>query len=215
MAGVVVDDDVSIGEDCLVYPNVSILARACIGNRVILHAGVRIGTDGFGFAPIEQTWKKIPQVGTVVIEDDVEIGANSTVDRATLGATRIERGTKLDNLIMIAHNVEIGEDSIIVSQAGISGSTTIGNHVTIAGQVGIAGHLDIADGVTVTAQSGVSKSLPGIGKVYRGTPAQEMHSEMRILAAIRSVPELIQTVRALEQRIAVLSAELMKLQEYE
>jgi UDP-3-O-[3-hydroxymyristoyl] glucosamine N-acyltransferase len=179
---------------------------------VIIHAGTTIGSDGFGFAPIGDTWKKIPQIGTVVIEDDVEIGANCTIDRATLGVTTIRQGSKLDNLVQIAHNVEIGENTIIVAQAGISGSTTVGRHVVIAGQVGVVGHIDIADGVTVTAQSGVSKSLPGKGKVYRGSPAQELHEEMRILASVRSVPELIQTVRDLQQRIAVLSAELKKLQ---
>ena len=200
-AGAVITDSVHIGEDCVIHPNVSILARAVIGNRVIIHAGTTIGSDGFGFAPIRGGYEKIPQVGTVIVHDDVEIGANCTIDRATLGATILGRGCKLDNLIQIAHNVEIGEDTVVAAQSGVSGSTVIGRHVLVGGQVGIVGHIEIADGVSIGAQSGVSKSIMEEGKVFRGSPAHELREELRQEAATRKLPELITTVRALEEKI--------------
>ncbi len=199
--GVVVRDDSTIGEDCLIYPNVSILDGSRIGNRVIIHSGTTIGSDGFGFAPSGKSYEKIPQVGYVLIEDDVEIGANSAVDRGTLGPTIIRRGVKLDNLIQIAHNVEIGEDTVIAAQSGISGSTVVGRHVLIAGQVGIVGHIEIGEDVTIGAQSGVAKSTLGPGKIFRGSPAREIHDELRLEAATRHLPDLIKTVRAQENRI--------------
>jgi UDP-3-O-[3-hydroxymyristoyl] glucosamine N-acyltransferase len=201
-AGTVLTKDVTVGEDCILHPNVTVLARAALGHRVIVHSGATIGSDGFGFAPVEGRFEKIPQTGTVILRDDVEIGANSTIDRATLGATVIGRGTKLDNLIQIAHNVEIGEDSVIAAQSGVSGSTMLGSRVMIGGQVGIVGHLEIADGVSIGAQSGVSKSILDKGKVFRGSPAHELREELRQEAALRRLPELIATVRALEERIA-------------
>lgn len=209
LAGTVVGKDVRIGADCLVHPNVSVLDGSELGARVIVHAGTTIGSDGFGFAPVGGGWMKIPQTGTVVIEDDVEIGANTTIDRATLGITRVRRGTKIDNLSQIAHNVDVGEDCIIVSQTGISGSTTLGRHVVLAGQVGVVGHITIGDDVTITAQSGVSKSIEdSAGKVFRGSPAREIHEELRQEAAIRRLPDLLATVRTLETRIAELEARL-------
>lgn len=200
--GAVIRNNVVIGEDCLIYPNVTILDRCTVGNRVIIQAGTTIGSDGFGFAPVEDRYEKIPQTGTVVIEDDVEIGANSCIDRGTIGPTIIRRGTKLDNLIQIAHNVEVGEHTVVAAQTGISGSTTIGHHVIVAGQAGLVGHISIGDRVTIGAQSGVSKDLQGEGKMFRGSPAREIHEELRLEAAIRHLPELIRTVRKQETRIA-------------
>lgn len=210
--GAVIRNDVVIGEDCLVYPNVTILDRCTVGSRVIIHAGTTIGSDGFGFAPVDDRYEKIPQTGTVVIEDDVEIGANSCIDRGTIGPTIIRRGAKLDNLIQIAHNVEVGEHSVIAAQAGISGSTTLGHHVIVAGQAGLVGHIVIGDRVTIGAQSGVSKDLKGESKMFRGSPAREIHEELRLEAAVRHLPELIRTVQKQEARIADLE-ELVRLQE--
>ncbi|MDT8323419.1 MAG: UDP-3-O-(3-hydroxymyristoyl)glucosamine N-acyltransferase [Bacteroidota bacterium] len=206
--GAVVRDDVVIGEDCLLYPNVTVLDRCRVGSRVIIHAGSTIGSDGFGFAPREGRYEKIPQVGFVIIEDDVEIGANCAIDRGTLGPTVIRRGAKLDNLIQIAHNVEVGEDTVIAAQAGISGSTVLGRNVIVAGQAGLVGHIEIGDRVTVGAQAGVSKDLAGEGRMFRGSPAREIHEELRLEAAMRHLPELIKTVRRQEARIAELEAAL-------
>jgi UDP-3-O-[3-hydroxymyristoyl] glucosamine N-acyltransferase len=165
MHGVVIGDDVEIGSDVLIYPNVTVYHKCKIGNRVIIHSGTVIGSDGFGFAPRpDGTYEKIPQVGIVVIEDDVEIGSNCSIDRATLGETIIKRGAKLDNLIQIAHNVVIGENTVIAAQTGIAGSTKIGKNCVLAGQVGIVGHIEIADRTTIAAQSGVSKSITEPGK---------------------------------------------------
>jgi UDP-3-O-[3-hydroxymyristoyl] glucosamine N-acyltransferase len=208
--GVVLRDDAVIGEDCLLYPNVTVLDSCRIGSRVIIHAGSTVGSDGFGFAPHEGRYEKIPQVGFVIIEDDVEIGANCAIDRGTLGPTVLRRGVKLDNLIQIAHNVEVGEDSVVAAQAGISGSTVLGRNVIIAGQAGLVGHIEIGDRVTVGAQAGVSKDLAGEGKMFRGSPAREIHEELRLEAAMRQLPELIKTVRRQEARIAELEAALQE-----
>lgn len=207
----VIRDDVVIGENCLIYPNVSVLDRTRIGSRVIIHAGTAVGSDGFGFAPVGDVYEKIPQVGFVIIEDDVEIGANSCIDRGTIGPTIIRRGAKLDNLIQIAHNVEIGENSVVAAQAGISGSTTLGHNVILAGQVGLVGHITIGDRVTIGAQSGVSKDLLGEGKIFRGSPAREIHDELRLEAVMRHLPDLIKTVHKQEARIAELE-EALRLQ---
>jgi UDP-3-O-[3-hydroxymyristoyl] glucosamine N-acyltransferase len=211
--GTVIRNEVEIGQDCLLFPNVSILDRTRIGSRVIVHAGTTIGSDGFGFAPVDDVYEKIPQVGFVIIEDDVEIGANSCIDRGTIGPTIIRRGAKLDNLIQIAHNVEIGEHSIVAAQSGVSGSTTLGHHVIVAGQVGLVGHITIGDRVTIGAQSGVSKDLHGEGKMFRGSPAREIHDELRLEAAIRHLPDLIRTVQRQEKRIAELEEALRQYQE--
>jgi UDP-3-O-[3-hydroxymyristoyl] glucosamine N-acyltransferase len=199
MSSVYIGPDVSVGDDCLFYPGVKIMRDCQIGHRVILHSGVVIGSDGFGFAEHAQGLKKIKQVGWVEIGDDVEIGANTTVDRGALGPTRIGRGTKIDNLVQIAHNVEIGEHCIIVSQVGISGSTKIGNGVVLAGQVGLVGHIEIGDGVRVGAQSGVSRSIPS-GKTMFGTPAREIMKTKRIDAALEYLPDLLKRVRKLEKK---------------
>jgi UDP-3-O-[3-hydroxymyristoyl] glucosamine N-acyltransferase len=195
-----VGDDVQIGRDCILYPGVKIMNGCRIGDRVILHAGVVIGSDGFGFAESPTGLKKIKQVGWVEIADDVEIGANTTVDRGTLGPTRIGRGTKIDNLVQIAHNVEIGEHSIIVAQVGISGSTKIGNGAVLGGQVGVVGHIEIGDGVQVGAQSGISKSIPA-GKTMFGSPARDIKETMRIEASLTRLPELLKRVRSIEKKL--------------
>ena len=211
--GAVIRDDAVIGEDCLVYPNVTILDRCRLGNRVIVHSGTTIGSDGFGFAPVEGRYEKIPQAGFVLIEDDVEIGANCAIDRGTIGPTVIRRGAKLDNLIQIAHNVEVGEDTVIAAQSGISGSTTLGRNVIVAGQAGLVGHITIGDGVTIGAQAGISKDLQGEGKMFRGSPAREIHEELRLEAAMRQLPDLIRTVHRQEARIAELEEALRQHQE--
>ena len=196
-SSVYVGPDSHIGENCLIYPGVRILSETVIGKNVILHAGVVVGSDGFGFTATESGLKKIKQIGWVEIGDDVEIGANTTIDRGALGPTRIGKGTKIDNLVQIAHNVEIGEHCIIVAQVGISGSTTLGKGVVLAGQVGVVGHLELGDGVQVGAQSGVNKSIPP-GRVYFGSPAREAAESMRMSAALRQLPDLIKRVRKLE-----------------
>ncbi|HTK82365.1 MAG TPA: UDP-3-O-(3-hydroxymyristoyl)glucosamine N-acyltransferase [Bacteroidota bacterium] len=203
--GTVLQEGVQIGDDAVLYPNVTVREECKIGNRAVIHSGTVIGSDGFGFAPLpDGTYKKIPQRGTVSIEDDVEIGANCAIDRATIGETSIRRGVKLDNLIHIAHNVIIGENTVIAAQTGISGSTKIGSNCIIAGQVGIVGHIEIADRVTLGAQSGISKSLTESGKMYFGYPAKEYHQALRIEGALRQLPELLAQIRKLEERCAEL-----------
>jgi UDP-3-O-[3-hydroxymyristoyl] glucosamine N-acyltransferase len=203
-AHVTIGPEVQIGSDCLIYPNVSVYQQCRIGDRVILHSGCVIGSDGFGFAPQKDgTYEKIPQLGIVVLEDDVDVGANTTIDRATMGETRICRGTKLDNLIQIAHNVVVGAHTVIAAQTGISGSTKIGAHCMIGGQVGIAGHLEIADKTIIMAQSGISKSVTESGKILFGYPAKEARHAQRLEAAIRMLPdtmrELQEARRAIEE----------------
>lgn len=202
---VVVGAQVAIGDGSVLYPQVSVRERCAIGARVVLHNGVVVGSDGFGYATVDGVHRKIPQVGSVVIEDDVEIGANSAIDRARFGRTRIGAGCKLDNLVQVAHNVDIGPHAIVVSQVGIAGSTRLGHHVTLAGQVGLAGHLNIGNHVTVTAQSGVGKNLPD-GVVVRGSPAQEFKTEMAQEIARRKMPDALERLRRIEARIAALEA---------
>lgn len=201
VSSVFVGRNVSIGENCLIYPGVSIMDDCKISNNVIIHSSTVIGSDGFGFAESESGLKKIKQIGWVEIEDDVEIGSNTSIDRGALGPTRIGRGTKIDNLVQIAHNVEIGRNCIIVSQVGISGSTKIGNGVVLAGQVGIVGHLEIGDGVRVGAQSGVPRSIPA-GKTVFGYPARDIMETKRIEAALTRLPELLKRVRRIEQKLS-------------
>ncbi|RME19486.1 MAG: UDP-3-O-(3-hydroxymyristoyl)glucosamine N-acyltransferase, partial [Candidatus Zixiibacteriota bacterium] len=190
--------DVTIGENCLLYPGVRIMDGTKIGNNVRIHPGAIIGSDGFGFAESDSGPVKVRQVGWVEIEDDVEIGANTTIDRGALGATRIGQGTKIDNLVQIAHNVRIGKNCIIVSQVGISGSTTLGDRVVLAGQVGLVGHIELGDGVVVAAKSGIHKSVPP-GKTMFGYPAREIMQTKRIDAAESRLPELFKRVKRLEQ----------------
>lgn len=188
--GCSVADNCTIGASSLLYDNVTLYDSSLIGQRCILHSGVVIGADGFGFLLMEGIQQKIPQVGNVVIGDDVEIGANSTIDRATLGSTIIGKGTKIDNLVQIGHNCIIGEHSIICAQVGLAGSTTIGDYVYLAGQVGAAGHITIASKAMVGAQSGVSADIPE-GARYFGTPALEASQSKRILVAQRYLPEML------------------------
>jgi UDP-3-O-[3-hydroxymyristoyl] glucosamine N-acyltransferase len=198
--GIYIGNDVIIGNDVVIYPNVTILHNVQIGNRVIIHSGTVIGSDGFGFAPQTGSYHKIPQIGRVLIEDDVEIGANVTIDRATLGKTHIKRGVKIDNLVQIAHNVVIGENSIIVAQVGISGSTRIGQNVMLAGQVGLVGHIEIGDHVKIGAQSGVTKSVPS-NTIVSGSPAVDHLLWRKSQVSLLKLPELIKAFHDLEQRV--------------
>jgi len=198
--GTVVIAGSRIGSGCLFYPNVTIMDSCSVGERVIIHAGAVIGSDGFGFAPEGKTLRKIPQIGRVRIEDDVEIGACTCIDRAAFGETVIARGAKLDNLIQVAHNVKIGYSTVIASQSGISGSTTIGAGVKMGGQAGFAGHITVGDGASVGAQGGVTKDVPP-GETVSGYPAKNHQQAMRLEAALRRLPELLKTVKQQEQRI--------------
>jgi UDP-3-O-[3-hydroxymyristoyl] glucosamine N-acyltransferase len=194
-----------IGTNSIIHPGVKIYHDCVIGKNVVIHAGTVIGSDGFGFAPLaDGTFKKIPQIGNVIIEDDVEIGANSTIDRATMGSTLIKAGAKLDNLLQIGHNAEVGNNTIIAAQAGVSGSTKIGNSVMIGGQAGIVGHITIGDGAKINAQSGVSKSLDA-GKVVTGSPAHDYTAALRSQATARKLPELEKRIKELENQIAALT----------
>jgi UDP-3-O-[3-hydroxymyristoyl] glucosamine N-acyltransferase len=199
-AGVYVGHHTKIGKDCTIYPYVIIRERVAIGNRVVIHGGTVIGSDGFGFSTVQGVHHRIPQIGTVIIEDDVEIGANVTIDRARFDKTFIKKGTKIDNLVQIAHNVIIGEHSIIVAQSGISGSTTIGKNVTLAGQSGVIGHISIGDNVVVAAQAGVTKSIPP-NSCVSGYPAKPHTMAKRINACVQSLPDLFKKVRQLEEEI--------------
>ncbi|MBL7734963.1 MAG: UDP-3-O-(3-hydroxymyristoyl)glucosamine N-acyltransferase [Chitinophagaceae bacterium] len=221
-----IGDNVEIGDNAKIYPNVYIGNNARIGDQSELHPGVRvyhdcligknvsihagtvIGSDGFGFAPqADGTFKKVPQIGNVIVEDNVEIGANSTIDRATMGSTLIRSGAKLDNLIQVAHNVEVGHHTVIAAQAGVSGSTKIGNNVMIGGQAGIVGHLHIADNVKINAQSGVSKSIKNPHTAVTGSPAFDYTSALRSQAVTRKLPELEKRVIELENLVKQLLME--------
>lgn len=206
-SGVVLYDGAIIGDDCVIHANAVVRERCRIGCRCIIQPGAVIGSDGFGYAADGRSYYRIPQIGIVVLEDDVEIGANSCIDRAALEVTLIKHGTKLDNLVQVAHNCQIGEDCMIVSQVGISGSTKIGNHVTLAGQVGVAGHLTIGDNVMVGAQSGVPGSLAA-NAGYSGSPTMPHKEWLRAMAMVPRLPELKKTVNALEKRLAELEAKL-------
>jgi len=198
---------VEIGDDSVLYPHVSLREGVRLGRRVIIHAGAVLGADGFGFAFDGAAHRKIPQVGGVLIEDDVEIGANTTIDRATFGDTIVRRGTKIDNLVQIGHNVLVGEHSLLVAQAGVSGSSRLGRGVILAGQVGVADHVTIGDGVIVGAQAGVPSDLAAGDKVL-GTPARPILQAKRIMVAELRLPELLQRVRALEHKLERLTAQL-------
>ncbi|NOY58204.1 MAG: UDP-3-O-(3-hydroxymyristoyl)glucosamine N-acyltransferase [Calditrichaeota bacterium] len=207
--GVVIGDDVQIGADCLLYANVSIREQCRIGNNVIVQMGAVIGSDGFGFAFEGGKYHKLPQMGIVVIEDDVEIGANSAIDRATMGETIIRRGTKIDNLVQIAHNVEIDEHTAIAAQCGISGSTKIGKYVKMGGQAGLVGHITIGDYAAVGGQGGVTKSVPEKTFVS-GYPAREHLKVKREEASLAKLPELIKKFRRLEAEVKELQGRLME-----
>ncbi len=206
-----IGDNVVIGDNTIVYSNVNIYQGCIIGNDCVLHSGVVIGADGFGFAPSDNNdYEKIPQIGNVIIEDKVELGANTTVDRATMGATIIRRGVKLDNLVQVAHNVEIGEHTVIASQTGISGSTKLGKHLMIGGQVGFAGHITIADNVKIGAQSGLLASVKEEGAVLMGSPVMDMAQWRRTSVVERRLPDMQRTISQLEKEIKTLKEELSK-----
>ena len=207
----VILENVKIGSNCLIYPNVSIRENCVLGNNVIIHSNTCIGSDGFGYIPDEKgVYQKVPQIGNVVLEDDVELGSNVSIDRAALGSTTIKKGVKIDNLVQIAHNVSIGENTAIAAQSGVAGSTKIGKHCILAGQVGIVGHIELADQVIVGAQSGVSKSISKPGK-YRGSPADDMGKMLKIEAHIRNLPNYAEKIKKLEEKIASLEEKISKL----
>ena len=202
-AGAFVGHGTQIGEDCVLHPNVTIHERCVLGNRVMIHSGCVIGADGFGYELVKGRHQKIDQVGIVQLDDDVEIGACTTIDRARFGRTWIGEGTKIDNLVQIGHNCIIGKHCIIVSQSGISGSTRLGDYVTMGGQVGVAGHLEIASQVMLFAKSGVTKSLTEPG-AYTGFPAKPLLEGRRMLALPAKIPDIIERVRELERKLAAL-----------
>ena len=195
-----VGHETHLGKNCLIYPQVVLREKVSLGNRVIIHSGTVIGSDGFGYVTVDGKHLKIPQVGTVLIEDDVEIGANVTVDRARFDKTIIGEGTKIDNLVQIAHNVIIGKHCLIVAQVGISGSTHIGNYVILAGQAGIAGHLEIGDGVVVAAKSGVSRSIKAGEQVF-GYPAQLLKDAFRNNAHFQRLDKYVEMIKDLKKRV--------------
>ena len=194
-----------LGADTQLFPNVVLYPRTQVGQRVRIHAGAVIGSDGFGYVLDSGAHRKVPQIGHIIIHDDVEIGANTTVDRGALGSTSIGRGTKIDNLVQIAHNVALGEHCLVVAQAGVAGSTKLGNFVTLAGQVGLAGHLKIGNQVTVAAQSGVMHDIPD-GEKWFGYPAQPDRQTKRQIVALQQLPDLIRRVAELEKQLAEATA---------
>ncbi|MFH1749176.1 MAG: UDP-3-O-(3-hydroxymyristoyl)glucosamine N-acyltransferase, partial [Planctomycetota bacterium] len=223
--GVTIDEDVTIGDNAIIYPgcyigprcrigdklllfpNVVVYDDTIIGNRVTIHAGTVIGNDGLGYAPVNDKWVKIPQIGIVEIEDDVEIGSNCSIDRATLGRTKIGAGTKFSNLIAIGHGSHIGEDCMFVAQVGLAGSVGVGRHVTMAGQVGVVGHITIGDNATLGAKAGVINNVPA-GETYLGQPAIPIRDKKRQVAHIMRLPELSETIKRLEKEVAELRKRL-------
>jgi UDP-3-O-[3-hydroxymyristoyl] glucosamine N-acyltransferase len=206
----VILENVDIADDSIIYQNVSIRENCKIGARVIIHANSVIGSDGFGYYKDEKgAFRKIPQIGNVVLEDDVEIGSNVSIDRAALGSTILRRGVKIDNLVQIAHNVSIGEDSAVASQTGISGSTKIGKHVLLAGQVGLAGHIEITDNVILYAKSGISTNITKPG-TYFGYPAKDIKTSLKIETHLRRLPQYAEKIKELEEQIKTLKESIKK-----
>jgi UDP-3-O-[3-hydroxymyristoyl] glucosamine N-acyltransferase len=202
---VYIGNNVTVGEETILHPGVKIYEGCKIGSNVVIHAGTVVGGDGFGYAPqADGSFIKVPQIGNVVVEDEVEIGANATIDRATMGSTLIKKGAKLDNLIQIAHNVEVGNNTVIAAQSGVSGSTKIGNNVQIGGQAGIVGHIQIADGSKINAQSGVSKSIKLPNTAVTGSPAFDYASALRSQAVSRNLPDLEKRIKDLEMLVKAL-----------
>jgi UDP-3-O-[3-hydroxymyristoyl] glucosamine N-acyltransferase len=198
---VYVGEGVQIGEGTILHPGVKVYEGCVIGDHCVIHAGAIIGGDGFGFAPNqENNYEKVPQLGKVIIEDHVEIGANTTVDRSTMGATILRKGVKLDNLIMIGHNVEVGENTVIAAQSGISGSSKVGKNCMFGGQVGLIGHITIASGVKIAAQSGITKDIKEEGIVIQGSPAFDFGPYQRSYAVFRNLPKLAKQVSDLDKR---------------
>jgi UDP-3-O-[3-hydroxymyristoyl] glucosamine N-acyltransferase len=209
--GAVLYEGVEVGDDVTIHSNVTIRERCRVGNRVIIYSGAVIGSDGFGYAPDGKEWYKIPQIGIVVIKDDVEIGANTAIDRAALETTLIGRGTKIDNLVQIAHNCRLGENCMIVSQVGISGSAKLGEHVTLGGQVGVAGHLEIGAYTMVGAKSGVPGNLPANG-MFSGIPTIPHREWLRSMGTVPKLPEIRKTLTSLEKRVQELEEKLAEKQ---
>ncbi len=198
---VYIGDNVTIGDDCIFYAGAKVYTNSVIGNRCIVHSGAVIGSDGFGFAPLEDgTYKKIPQIGNTIIEDDVEIGANTTIDCATMGSTIVKKGAKIDNLIQIAHNCEIGENTVMAAQVGLAGSTKVGKNCKFGGQVGLAGHLSIGDNVFIGAQSGVAKSVTG-NQIILGSPAIEIKEAIKAITVYKNLPKLREEVIQLQKEL--------------
>lgn len=196
--GCYVGDNCKVGKETTLFPNVVLYEDSVVGDRCILHAGVILGPDGFGFAPVDGKYEKIPQIGNVVVEDDVEIGANSCVSRATMGSTIIKRGTKIDNLVHIAHNCKIGEDCAITSHVAIAGSSELNNHVSIGGMAGVVDHVTIGENTVVMSKAGVTKDMPA-NSVISGFPAQDHQKELEQLAAVRKLPEMIKKISEIEK----------------
>ncbi|MFV0422910.1 UDP-3-O-(3-hydroxymyristoyl)glucosamine N-acyltransferase [Oleidesulfovibrio sp.] len=207
--GCYIGEDCTVGENCTFYPNVTLMAATSVGDDCVFHAGVVLGADGFGFARTDYGIQKIPQIGRVEIGNDVEIGANTAIDRAVLGVTTVGDGTKVDNLVQVGHNVTIGNDCLIVSQVGISGSTQVGNRVTMAGQVGVAGHISIGDDVTLGPKAGVAKSIEA-GKTMGGQPAVERDVFMRTLTVMPKLPDMYKRLRKIEKELEALKADSSK-----
>jgi UDP-3-O-[3-hydroxymyristoyl] glucosamine N-acyltransferase len=198
-AGTYIGHESVLGPNCMVYPHVTIRERTRIGSRVIIHSGAVIGADGFGFEQAQGRYEKVPQIGIVQIDDDVEIGANTTIDRARFGRTWIQKGVKIDNLVQVAHNVVLGENTVMAAQVGVAGSTRVGRRVLMAGQVGVAGHVEIADDTTITAQSGVSKNISG--GVWRGSPAVPMAKANEQMAWVRRLGKFFARLREIEEKM--------------
>jgi UDP-3-O-[3-hydroxymyristoyl] glucosamine N-acyltransferase len=207
--GVYLGESVRVGEESVLYPNVVVMDRCLVGKRVILHPGTVIGSDGFGFARDGARYVKIPQVGIVVLEDDVEIGANCAVDRAAMGKTWIKRGVKTDNLVQIGHNVTVGEDTIIVAQVGIAGSTEVGNRVALGGQVGVVGHIKIGDGAMIGGQAGVGQDVAP-GEILSGSPAFPHREWLRAQAAFQKLPEMRRTLAEMEKKVKKMEEAIYK-----
>jgi len=200
-AHTVVGDNVTIGANCVLYPNVTVYQDCRVGNRVTIHAGTVIGADGFGFAPNVEGYSKIPQIGIVIIEDDVEIGANTCIDRSTMGATVIHKGVKLDNLIQVAHNCEVGENTVMSAQVGMAGSTKVGSWCMVGGQAGFSGHIQVADRTNVGAQCGVISNTKGNGETLIGSPAMDPRTYFKGMAILRHLPDMYKEVIALRKEI--------------
>ena len=202
----VIYDNAKLGNNCLIYPNVSIYHDCHLGNNVTIHSGSVIGADGFGFAPTPDGFDKIPQIGIVTIEDNVEIGANTCIDRSTMGSTYIRKGAKLDNLIQIAHNAEVGENTVMAAQVGVAGSTKVGKWCMFGGQVGMAGHISIADGTQVGAQAGITNTVKKADAPIIGSPAIDAKAYMKAYAVYRRLPEMYQELNALKKEIEQLKS---------